>query len=174
MTFQPRQETPQEGSGGGAPRTWGWGARSGPGWEGRPRLEEGPRVLIRMPRSGLLCERPPGWQLEKSFVPGPGAGPGSPPNPSPASSCLLSSRSRNQSSRQMWVVSQALPSSFCEKEAKGLLIKPRAGRLKCHMGLREDAWVGSGGVQGRKLGLPASASASGRKEPGWRSGQIPV
>ena len=74
----------------------------------------------------------------------------------------------------MWVVSQALPSSFCEKEAKGLLIKPRAGRLKCHMGLREDAWVGSGGVQGRKLGLPASASTSGRKEPGWRSGQIPV
>lgn len=67
----------------------------------------------------------------------------------------------------MWLVSPALPSSFSENETKGLLIKPRARRLKCHMGPQE-AWVGRGGVQGglRLLPLPAaSRQRAGRKKP---------
>lgn len=63
----------------------------------------------------------------------------------------------------MWVVTLALPSSFSENETKGLLIKPRARRLKCHMGLQE-AWVGRGGAQGRLRLLPPPATSRGEKE----------
>lgn len=136
------------------------------GW-GLPGLEEGRRRPPSTPC--LLGEHFPGEGAGEKLCPRPWGWPGI----TPTWPCLLPSLSfplgsprRDPSSQPMWVVPQALPSSFCENETKGLLIKPRARHLKCHMGLRE-AWVGRGGAPGR-LQLP-SPPVEGRKEP-WLLG----
>lgn len=73
-------------------------------------LEEGLRVLIKVPGSEPLCEHLPGLAEEKTAVPRSQGGLG-PPRPN--CPCLLpspllpsDSRSRNQGSWQMWVVSR--------------------------------------------------------------------
>lgn len=100
-------------------------------------LEEGLRVLIKVPGSEPLCEHPPGLAEEKTAVPRSqgGLGPPLPQLPLPAPFTSPSLRLPEQKPGQLADVGglQALPTSFSEKETKGPLIKSQARHLKCHM-----------------------------------------
>lgn len=103
------------------------------------------------------------WGLAWDFLPLPAA------LASPPTQTL----GRTQSRRQMRGVSQALPSSFSEKETEGLLIKPQARHLKFHVGPRGPSGGNAGpapswGTAGKaRLVFVAASVKRKEEEPAW-------
>lgn len=96
-----------------------------------------------------------------------------PPLPAALASPPTQTLGRTQSRRQMRGVSQALPSSFSEKETEGLLMKPQARHLKFHVGPREPSGGNAGpapswGTAGKaRLVFVAASVKRKEEEPAW-------